>query len=166
MASISRMKNAVCIALAALSTGCLAQGTFSCNYGQRAACLGYSDKVVDSNAACFNQYACGIGGGFVCKSKLDEVEEEYNTLVRKYNDLLRKHKELAENGANLVNSYRSLEGSLEECNRKLKQTQDDLSESQDQLRAIRMEADDLRNENIRLQSEILLLKQQKRKTNK
>ena len=160
------MKCLIFTALLIISVNCLAQNSFTCNYGQRPACLGYGDKIVDSNAACFNQYACGIGGGFVCKSKLDEAMDDYNTLVRKYNELLKKHKELADSGTTLVDSHRELESLLNDCNRKQRLTEDDLSELQEQLQKSKMEADDLRSENMRLLTELNSLRQQRRKTSR
>lgn len=158
------MKIHFLIALIFFTANCAAQDSFTCNYGQRAACLGYGDRVVDSNAACFNQYACGIGGGFVCKSKLDEAMDEYNTLVGKYNELLNMHKELAGTGSSLRDSYRALESELGECNRKYKRLTDELSESQERLRHSLYEASELRNENLGLMAEVAALRQGKRKS--
>jgi len=151
-------------ALFMFCTQCFGQGSFTCNYGQRAACLGYSDKVVESSSTCFTQFACGIGGSFVCKSKLDDALDEYNTLVGKYNELLRKYKDLGESTTNLVNSSRALESDLGECTRKYKQGQEEISDAQDQLRRALNEANDLRMENLRLLSENSYLRQAKRKS--
>lgn len=158
------MKIHFLIAIIFFTANCAAQDSFTCNYGQRAACLGYGDRVVDSNAACFNQYACGIGGGFVCKSKLDEAMDEYNTLVGKYNELQNMHKELAGTGSSLRDSYRALESGLGECNRKYRRLTDELSESQERLRRSLNEASELRNENLRLMAEVATLRQGKRKS--
>lgn len=67
--------------------------SFSCNYGKRAACLDYGDKVcnsfakcVSSDAVCFDSYTCNYKG-FVCKSTLDEIIEEHEKLVSRVDDL-------------------------------------------------------------------------------
>lgn len=103
------------VGLASICIGTtVAQVNFSCAYGMRGACLGYGDKVVDQNAQCFSGSTCGYGG-FVCKSKLDDVVGEYDTLVNSYNDLLRKNKslvataqDLLEKNNVLVNDYNNL----------------------------------------------------------
>src|SRR3990167_4430785 len=66
---------------------------FSCSFG-RGACLDYGDivctsfaKCVDRNAICFDSYTCDFKG-FICKSKFDDVIDEYDALVVKFNDLL------------------------------------------------------------------------------
>ena len=97
--------------------------TFSCSFGKRPACLDYGDKVcssfakcVDNNAKCFNSYTCGYKG-FVCKSKFDDLADEYDGLLRKckniatehdnviaeYNSLLRKYKNAVSEHEDLQN---------------------------------------------------------------
>ena len=73
---------------------------FSCSTG-RPACLGYGDKVVDQNAQCFSGATCGYGG-FVCKTKLDSVVNEYDRVVSSYNDLVRKNRTLYETAQEIV----------------------------------------------------------------
>ena len=66
----------------------IAQQSFSCPYGKTASCLDYGDKVcssyskcVSQDAKCFDSYTCGYEG-FICKSKYDDVVDEYNDLLR------------------------------------------------------------------------------------
>ena len=81
------MKKKIILLIACLTASLTyAQQNFSCYGGTRAACLSYSEKLVDSNAQCFDSGTCGYKG-FVCKSKLDDVIEEYEKLVRANNDL-------------------------------------------------------------------------------
>ncbi|WP_019025666.1 hypothetical protein [Colwellia piezophila] len=90
---------------------------FSCNYGQKAACLDYSDKVVDSDSICYDKYVCGFGGGgLICKKKYDELLRKNSSLVDDYNELLRKnsslvddYNELLRKHKNLINSYNDIE---------------------------------------------------------
>lgn len=91
-----------------------AQNNFSCPYGTNGACLNYGDRVVNQNAACFDQYACGFKG-FVCKSKLDDAVNEYNDVVNKYNslridynDTLSKNKVLIETASDLLERNKRL----------------------------------------------------------
>jgi regulator of replication initiation timing len=95
-----------------------AQQNFSCNYGTRGACLGYNDKIVERNSACFSEFTCDFRG-FVCKAKFDDVVDEHDNLVRKYNELVRKHRELGDAGrelveknSSLVNEYNDLQSKL------------------------------------------------------
>ena len=90
-------------------------GSFSCSFGQQGACLDYGDKVcssfakcVKSDAVCFDSYTCDYNG-FVCKSKFNELADDFDDLLKKcrniaseydavvndYNELIRKHKMLA-----------------------------------------------------------------------
>lgn len=98
----------------ALLPSAFAQQNFSCNYGSRGACLGYGDKIVDQGSVCFGSNTCDFRG-FICKTKFDDVVDEYDTLVRKYNDLSRKHQELAtaassvsDSNSTLVSNYNDL----------------------------------------------------------
>lgn len=66
-----------------------AKAAFECRMGGRAACLDYGDKVcssmakcVDRSALCFDSYTCNYKG-FVCKSKMDDVAQEYDNLLVK-----------------------------------------------------------------------------------
>ena len=85
----------------------VAQQNFSCGYGARGACLGFNDKIVNSNSMCFSEFTCDFRG-FICKSKLDDVVDEYDTLVRKHNELIRSHRELADTAQELVDRRKSL----------------------------------------------------------
>jgi len=90
----------VIIILALASSG--AWCDFTCPQGTKAACLDNGDNVcpastscVDSDAVCFDEYACEAGDGYVCESRYDEMANknqvvvgEFNTLASKHNDLL------------------------------------------------------------------------------
>ena len=95
-------------------------GNFSCSFGKQGACLDYSDKVCPSSAkcvaqdsVCFDSLACGFTG-FVCKSKLDGVAEEYESLVNKYNDLASKCRRTARKHDDLVDEFNDLQSTLED----------------------------------------------------
>jgi hypothetical protein len=67
--------------------------SFSCSIGATA-CLGYSDKVVSSDAICFNSYTCS--GNFVCQSDLQNVAYKYDNLLDEYNELVEEANEAIE----------------------------------------------------------------------
>ena len=91
---------------------CSAYGNnFSCSYGKQGACLDYNDKVcsayskcVDQNAQCFNQNTCGYGG-FVCKSDLEDLANDYDSLASKCKRLANDYDDLTDKYNNLVNDY-------------------------------------------------------------
>jgi hypothetical protein len=76
----------VFVAAVLLGTEIAAQ-SFSCPIGRSPSCLDYGDKVVSSDAQCFDSFACDFNG-FICKSKFNESVDEYEDLRRKYNDLV------------------------------------------------------------------------------
>jgi len=53
--------------------------SFSCSIGQPA-CIQYGQKVVQSDAQCFDSFAC-LPGGFVCKKSLDELASNAKTFA-------------------------------------------------------------------------------------
>lgn len=99
--------------------------TFSCSYGKRAACLDYGDKVCSSfskcisdNAICFDSYTCNYKG-FVCKSKFDDLSDEYDDLFRKcknisveYDDLVNEYNDLLRKYKNAVSGYENLQSCI------------------------------------------------------
>jgi hypothetical protein len=85
---------------------------FSCSYGKRGACLDYGDKVcsvtakcVNNDAVCFNSNTCGYGG-FVCKSKLDDLTTEYDGLLSKCQNIAREHDDLVDEYNELLRNYK------------------------------------------------------------
>ena len=87
---------------------------FSCSYGKRGACLGYNDKVVSSDAICFDSYTCNYEG-FTCKSNLTDLGDDYDGLVGRFNDLVAKNGRLIddynillEENNDLVDDYNRL----------------------------------------------------------
>ena len=94
------------IAFLILAPAAVHAENFSCSFG-RGACLDYGDKIcssqgkcVSDDAVCFDSFTCGYGG-FVCKSKMDDLANSYDDLVRKakslgseYDDLVAKHNDL------------------------------------------------------------------------
>ena len=106
MKVVAKLLLAICLASIGISK-VEAQQNFSCSYGARGACLGYSDKIVDQNAVCFSEATCGFGG-FVCKSKLEDVANEYDRLVNSYNDLSRKNRSLVDTAQELLNKNNML----------------------------------------------------------
>ena len=96
---------------------------FSCAIGTRAACLGYGDKVCSSNAkcvsddaVCFDAYTCGFGG-FVCKSKLDDVVNQYDDLARTCRSLAYEHDALVSKYNNLLNQVEVAQNHVESIRR-------------------------------------------------
>ena len=75
---------ALVVAVPGLASG---QDYFSCSFFERPACLDRGDKVcssyakcVDETAVCFNSYTCDFNG-FVCKSTLDDLTDDYDELA-------------------------------------------------------------------------------------
>jgi hypothetical protein len=95
------------LALSLMLSPVAAQQSFSCSFGKRAACLGYDDKVVDQSAVCFSGHACGYKG-FVCKSKMDDLADEYQSLVQSHNELIRRNRTLVDLAESAVRQNKSL----------------------------------------------------------
>lgn len=95
---------------------------FSCPYGTQGACLDYGDKVcstsakcVSQDAVCFNSYTCGFDG-FICKSKYDDLVNEYDSMMNQcrsvaadYDDLVREYSDLRDNLLALLGEKSQLE---------------------------------------------------------
>lgn len=75
----------VIVLIATSAVPVLAQ-SFSCPIGSKPACLSYGDKVVDSDAKCFNGYTCDFNG-FMCKSDHDEYVKKAVQLLNAYEGL-------------------------------------------------------------------------------
>ncbi|WP_417260651.1 hypothetical protein [Celeribacter sp.] len=139
------MKIKALVLLAALiPTGVVAQQNFSCNWGDRGACLGYgetvcssSGKCVSSDAVCFDSYQCNYEG-FTCKSNLTECADEYDGLLKRFNALVEDYNYLLEDNRRIRAAF---ETSLEE----LEETQDALSDAQSNLFYARQERDEARD---------------------
>jgi hypothetical protein len=87
---------------------------FSCPFGKQGACLDYGDKVcssfakcVDQNAVCFNSYTCDFRG-FVCKSTLDDVTDEYDSLLQKARSLASDYDDLRSRYDEAVDEFDAL----------------------------------------------------------
>lgn len=85
--------------------------SFSCSFGQRAACLDFEDKVcgsfakcVRSDATCFDSNTCGYKG-FICKASYDDLATKCKKIASDYDDLLDKY-----NG--LVDRYNNTQSNL------------------------------------------------------
>lgn len=76
----------ITLVMSASAAGNGSAQSFSCPIGKRAACLDYSDKVVDGSAQCFNSYTCDFSG-FMCKSDHDSYVKKAKALVETYNGL-------------------------------------------------------------------------------
>jgi len=99
----------------------LAQQSFSCPFGTQASCLDYGDKVcssyskcVSQDSVCFDSYTCGYEG-FICKSKYDDLVDEYDDLLRKnrrlvseYNSLLAEYQENIDDYNRLLGEHSAL----------------------------------------------------------
>lgn len=91
---------------------------FSCPFGKQGACVDYGAKVcssrakcVDNDAICFEPYTCGFGG-FVCKTKLDGVVSEYDSLARTCRSIANDHEKL-------IREYNEVAGELDATQRRL-----------------------------------------------
>jgi hypothetical protein len=88
---------------------------FSCSFGKQGACLDYGDKVcssmakcVNNDAICFDSYTCNYKG-FICKSKFDDLAEEYDDLLGKCKNIASEHDELVDQYNSLLRKYKELE---------------------------------------------------------
>ena len=52
-----------------------------------------SAKCVSDDAICFDSYTCDYSG-FICKSKFDELANEYDELTTRCKDIAREYDEL------------------------------------------------------------------------
>lgn len=93
---------------------------FSCPFGTQGSCLNHGDKVcssfskcVDNNAICFDNYTCGYGG-FVCKSQLDDIVSEYDTLLRKCKKIAEDHDSIVIEYNNLLYPYEKIKSEYED----------------------------------------------------
>ena len=103
---------------------------FSCALGRRGACLSYGDtvcssagKCVQQDAICFQPYTCGFGG-FVCKSKLDDVVDEYNSLADTNRSLVADYNDLTERFNALLRTSKSLSDDYDELTVKHRRSRD------------------------------------------
>ena len=99
--------------------------SFSCSYGKKAACLDYNDKVcsssakcVSSDAICFDSYTCDYNG-FICKTKFNNLVDEYEDLsnscriiAANHDDLVSEHDDLLYNYRNSVSEYEDLQSCI------------------------------------------------------
>lgn len=82
--------------------------TIYCADNKQMRCLGFGEKVVNSNAVCFEPLKCSQEG-FVCKSELDSLADEHESLLGKHNELVSTHNELISVYENTVSEYEKLE---------------------------------------------------------
>ena len=115
--------------------------SFSCSFGKTAACLDYGDKVcssmgkcVSDDAVCFSSFTCGYGG-FVCKSTLEDLADDYDELVSDYNNLRNKcnnivddYNDAVSRHSDLVDDYNDLNSNYKSILNRLESKQDELFE--------------------------------------
>ena len=115
--------------------------SFSCSFGKTAACLDYGDKVcssmgkcVSDDAVCFSSFTCGYGG-FVCKSSLEDMADDYDELVSDYNNLRNKcnnivddYNDAVSRHSDLVDDYNDLNSNYKSILNRLESKQDELFE--------------------------------------
>jgi len=82
--------------------------TFYCEDNKQLKCLGFEEKIVDRNAVCFDPMKCDQDG-FVCKSELNAMADENETLNNKYNELANTHNKLIEAYKDSTDAYESLQ---------------------------------------------------------
>lgn len=82
--------------------------TVYCEDNKQLRCLGFEEKVVNRSSVCFDPLKCDQGG-FVCKSELDSMTEEYKALESKYSDLANTHNQLIDAYKNSTTEYEELQ---------------------------------------------------------
>ena len=88
--------------------------SFSCSFGTTAACLDYGDKIcssmgkcVSNDAVCFSSFTCGYGG-FVCKSTLEDLADDYDKLRNNCNNIVNEYEDLRDRFNSLVSKFNNL----------------------------------------------------------
>lgn len=117
MRSFSTLASALVLIGVALIIGIrpvIAQQSFSCPHGTQASCLDYNDKVcaflskcVSQDAVCFDSYTCDYKG-FICKSKYDQIVNDYNNLLLENKRLVSSYNSLRVEHQENVDDYNSL----------------------------------------------------------
>lgn len=82
--------------------------TIYCEGNKKMMCLGFGEKVVKSNALCFDPMSCSQEG-FVCKSELTGLADEHEALLGKHNELVDIHNELITTHENTLSDYQELQ---------------------------------------------------------
>lgn len=82
--------------------------TIYCENNKQMRCLGFGEKVVNSNAVCFEPLTCSQEG-FVCKSELNVLADEHEALLNRHNELANTHNELITVYENALSEYEKLE---------------------------------------------------------
>jgi len=108
------MRSILSVLLLLAPMGVAQAQNFSCPFGKQGACLDYGDKVcssfgkcVDQNAVCFNSYTCDFRG-FVCKSTLDEIATQYDSLAGEYRSLADDYDSLLQKARSLASDHDAL----------------------------------------------------------
>ena len=104
----------LCGLMVTLLSGVGGAADFSCPAGTKGACIGFNENVcvesakcVSIDAVCFDAQACDYKG-YVCKSKVDKLSTEYDTLVKKFQEVVTKHDYLAEENNGMIKVYNEL----------------------------------------------------------
>jgi len=94
--------------------------SFSCSFGKQGACLDYGDKVcssrskcVSNDAICFDSYTCDFNG-FVCKSKFDDLANEYDDLLYKFKKIATEHDDLVNEYNEILRKYKNVAAEYED----------------------------------------------------
>ena len=113
--------------------------SFSCSFGTTAACLDYGDKIcssmgkcVSDDAVCFSSFTCGYGG-FVCKSSLEDMADDYDEIVSDYNNLRNKCNNIVDDYNNAVSRHSDLVDDYNDLNSNYKSILNRLDSKQDEL---------------------------------
>lgn len=78
--------------------------TVYCENNKQLRCLGFDEKVVSRNTLCLDPMKCDQEG-FVCKSELNSINDEYEALNKKYNDLANTHNQLLDTYNKSTSAY-------------------------------------------------------------
>lgn len=106
--------------------------SFSCSFGKQAACLDYGDKIcssmgkcVSDDAVCFDSYTCGFGG-FVCKSSLEELADDYDNLRDECNNIIDNYNDLRSQNRSIVDEFNDLNSEYKIISNRLRDTRDEI----------------------------------------
>jgi len=69
-------------------------------------------KCVSNDAICFDSYTCNYKG-FICKSRFDDLSDEYDDLLGKCKDIASEHDELVDKYNLLLSKYKNITDCIE-----------------------------------------------------
>jgi len=88
--------------------------TVYCEGNKQLRCLGFEEKIVNRSALCFDPMKCDQSG-FVCKSELDSITEEYEVLQKQYSELANTHNQLIDTYEKSTSEHEKLQRCITEA---------------------------------------------------